>query len=80
MGVTPYSYQQIKRELQEHGLRLEKLWLYKQKITKYDILDKDGNILVHKLSLNQIRWLFTICDVPLQTPDQTKEEHKHVIK
>lgn len=80
MGALPYSYQQIKKELQKNGLCLEKLWLYKQKITKYDILDKSGNTLAHKLSLNQIRWLFTICNVPLQTSDQTKEENKHVTK
>ncbi|WP_075721128.1 hypothetical protein [Roseburia sp. 499] len=77
MGAIPYSYQQIKNTLKEHGLRLEKLWIYKERITKYDILDKEGTILIHKLSLNQLRWIFTIAGVPIDSsnpPDQTKEE------
>ena len=76
MGAIPYSYQQIKNTLKKHGLRLEKLWIYKERITKYDILDKEGNILISKISLNQIRWIFTIIGIPMASsnhPDQTKE-------
>lgn len=64
MEMIKYSYKQIRHILEWQGYKMELLWNYKQRVSRYNILDHEGNVVFKGVTLNWLRWRFTNLGYP----------------
>lgn len=81
MEMIKYSYKQIRHILAWEGYQMELIRKYKQHVSHYNILDKDGNIIFNNVSLNWIRWRMTKLGYPADfDPLPSKKRRKTIIR
>lgn len=77
MAFIQYPYQQIRRVLKQKGLKMKKLWVYKQRPVRYDVLWIDTEeIFLHYVTMNQLRAVFTILNIPLDKARIVEKEEE----
>lgn len=72
MYYNNYSYWQIRHIVEEWGYELESIHLYKNHNRLYHIKDKDGNIIVRRISIKQLRIILTDLCYPIDYEPQVR--------
>lgn len=75
-----YSYHQIRHILQENGLKLDRIWRYKERTTHYNIVNEKNEIIAKDITLNWIRYQFTEYGYPIDYyPSPPKKRRRTIL-